>query len=160
VNCAVSKKPNLQRQKKVFTKHKGICLFFCFWILVLWKPANQEKLPFRGETPSHRVSELWWLEVLFSFSALTLLVGHQEEHPACKNWVMRCWCSYLSVAMCRLFGPADATASLNPIISCLIKSRLVLSFWCWLTDVVVENRPLNGCSSSSSSSSCCSSSSR
>jgi len=22
--------------------------------------------------------------VLFAFSALTLLVGHQEEHPACK----------------------------------------------------------------------------
>ena len=22
---------------------------------------------------------------LFAFSALTLLVGHQEEHPACKN---------------------------------------------------------------------------
>ena len=25
--------------------------------------------------------------VFFSFSALILLVGHQEEHPACKNWV-------------------------------------------------------------------------
>jgi len=24
------------------------------------------------------------------FSALTLLVGRQEEHPACKNCVMRC----------------------------------------------------------------------
>jgi len=58
----------------------------------------------------------------FTFSALTLLVGHQEEHPVCKNWVMRCWCGYLSGARCRLFtyGPADATASANPIISCLI----------------------------------------
>jgi len=39
-----------------------------------------------------------------------------------KNWVMRCWCRYLSGARCRLFayGPADATASQNPIISCLI----------------------------------------
>ena len=47
-----------------------------------------------------------------AFSALTLLVGCQEEHPACKNWVMRCWCGYLSGARCRLFayGPADATA--------------------------------------------------
>ena len=27
-----------------------------------------------------------------SFSALTLLVGRQEGHPACKrNWVMVCW---------------------------------------------------------------------
>jgi len=24
------------------------------------------------------------------FSALTLLVGRQEEHPACKSWVMTC----------------------------------------------------------------------
>ena len=52
----------------------------------------------------------------FAFSALTLLVGHQEEHPACKNWVMRCWCGYLSGARCRLFayGPADATAIPKP----------------------------------------------
>ena len=35
--------------------------------------------------------------------ALTVLVGHQEEHPACKNWVMRCRCGYLSVARCRFF---------------------------------------------------------
>jgi len=25
----------------------------------------------------------------FAFSALALLVGRQEEHPACKNGVMR-----------------------------------------------------------------------
>jgi len=31
------------------------------------------------------------------------------------------------------------------------KSRLVLHFWCRLTQVVLEMRPLNGCSSSSSS---------
>jgi len=44
-----------------------------------------------------------------AFSALTLLVGHQEEHPVCKNWVMRCWCG----------------AS--------FKSRPVLPFWYQLT---------------------------
>ena len=47
--------------------------------------------------------------------ALTLLVGHQEEHPVCRNGVMRGWCDYLSGARCRLFayGPAagDAVAS-------------------------------------------------
>ena len=26
----------------------------------------------------------------FAFSALTLLVGRQEEHPACKNGVVGC----------------------------------------------------------------------
>ena len=34
--------------------------------------------------------------LFYAFGALTLLAGHQEEHPVCKNWVMRCWCSYLS----------------------------------------------------------------
>ena len=76
-----------------------------------------------------------------TFSALTLLVRHQKEHTDYKNWVVRCWCGYLSKARCRLFayGPADA--------------RLVLPFWYWLNQIVVENRLLNCCSSSSSSSS-------
>ena len=41
---------------------------------------------------------------------------HQEEHSACKNWVMRCWCGHLSGAKCRLFayGPADSTAIPKP----------------------------------------------
>jgi len=46
-------------------------------------------------------------DVSFAFSALTLLVGRQEEHLACENWVL----GYLPGTMCRLFayGPADAT---------------------------------------------------
>ena len=53
---------------------------------------------------------------VFAFSALTLLVGRQEEHLACKTCVMRCWCEDLSGARCRLFvyGPVDATAILKP----------------------------------------------
>ena len=40
----------------------------------------------------------------------------QEEHPACKNWVMGCWGGYLSGARCRLFAynPVDATAIPKP----------------------------------------------
>jgi len=47
------------------------------------------------------------------FSALTLLAGRQEGHPACKNWVVRYWHGYLSGARRRWFvyGPADATAT-------------------------------------------------
>jgi len=45
-------------------------------------------------------------------SALALLVGRQEGHPACKNWVVVCWRGYLSGVRCRLaYGPADATAT-------------------------------------------------
>ena len=48
---------------------------------------------------------------LCAFSALTLLVGWQEGHPAWKNLV-RCWRCYLSGARCRLaYCPADATAT-------------------------------------------------
>jgi len=29
---------------------------------------------------------------IFPFGALTLLVGQQERHPACKNnWMLVCW---------------------------------------------------------------------
>ena len=52
-----------------------------------------------------------WYPCLFvvAFSALTLLVGRQEGHPA---WVVGCWHGYLSGARCRLaYGPADATAT-------------------------------------------------
>jgi len=42
-----------------------------------------------------------------AFSALTLLVGRQEGHPACKKLS-----GYLSGARCRLaYGPADAIAT-------------------------------------------------
>ena len=49
---------------------------------------------------------------IIAFSALTLLVVQQEEHPACKKIVVGCWRGYLSGARCRLaYGPADAAAT-------------------------------------------------
>ena len=44
------------------------------------------------------------------------LVGCQEEHPACKNWMIGCRCGYLSGTRCRLFayGLADATVIPKP----------------------------------------------
>jgi len=79
-----------------------------------------------------------------AFSALTLLVGRQEGHPACKKqsggvlawlsvcskvqaciWPSRCHCHSLSLAS--------------------QKSRLVLPFWYRLTRVVSETGPLNWC---------------
>ena len=146
-------------QKSLISNDRRRCLpnikvSVCFSVFEYWyyesRPIKRNSLS--GEKPPPIVylsyddwrcffpSVLWhcWLGIRKSIQPVKIEMG--------------CWCGYLSVAMCRLFGPADATASLNPIISCLIKSRLVLSFWCWLTDVVVENRALNGCSSSSSSS--------
>ena len=42
----------------------------------------------------------------------TLLVGWQEGHPSCKNWVVGRWRGYLSGARCGpAHGPANATAA-------------------------------------------------
>ena len=77
-----------------------------------------------------------------TFSALTLLVGRQEGHPACKKlsgevlasvwsevqsciWPSWCHCHSLSLAS--------------------VKSRMVLPFWYWITRVVLDKAPLNVC---------------
>jgi len=39
-----------------------------------------------------------------AFSALTLLVGRQEEHPACKNMSDEVLVHYLSGARCKWFA--------------------------------------------------------
>jgi len=64
-----------------------------------------------------------------ALSTVTLLVGRQEGHPACKkkikNCVMRCWHGYLSGARCKWFayGPADATVTPSSLVP--VKSRMV-----------------------------------
>jgi len=79
-----------------------------------------------------------------AFSALALLVGWQEGHPACKKlsggmlvglsvWskVQTCicpnWCHYHSLSVAS------------------VKSRLVLPFWYRPTQVVQDKGPLNRC---------------
>ena len=79
-----------------------------------------------------------------SFSALTLLVGRQEGHPACKKlsggvlaWLSVCsevqTCIWPSWCHCHSMSLAS------------VKSRLVLPFWYRLTRVVPEKGPLNVC---------------
>ena len=87
----------------------------------------------------------------FAFSALKVLVGRREEHLACKNWMVGCWCGYLSGARCRMQIVCIWSSwchCLPKTLSSLasFKSRLVLPFWHQLTQVVLEKRPLNGCS--------------
>ena len=75
-----------------------------------------------------------------------LLVGRQEGHAACKNWVVGCYHGYLSGARCRLaYGPADASATAHSLSLASVKSWLVLPFWYRLNRVVPEKWPLNGC---------------
>ena len=80
----------------------------------------------------------------FSFSALTLLVGRQEGHPACKKlsggvltwlsvWSELRTCIWLSWCHCHSLSLAS------------VKSRLVLPFWYRPTRVVLDKGPLNRC---------------
>ena len=81
---------------------------------------------------------------LYTFSALTLLVGRQEGHPACKNlsggvlawlsaWSDMQTCIWPSWCHCHSLSLASA------------KFRLVLPLWYRLTRVIPEKGPLNGC---------------
>jgi len=81
---------------------------------------------------------------LFAFCALKLLVRRQEEHAACENRVIRCWCAYLSRLRCRLFayGPADAIASQNPILMGVVVV-VVLSLRWFSLPVTVSQKLLN-----------------
>ena len=79
-----------------------------------------------------------------AFSALTLLVGWQEGHPACKKTSggVLAWLTVWSeVQTC--IRPSWCHCHSLSLAS--VKSRLVLPFWYRLTQVVLEKRPLNGC---------------
>ena len=68
---------------------------------------------------------------------------------------MRCWCGYLSgvrFADCLRMVQLMPLHPKTPSSLASFKSRLVLAFWYRLTQVVLEKRPLNRCSSSCSSS--------
>jgi len=71
--------------------------------------------------------------------------GVRESIRPIENWVIRCCYGYLCGVKCRWFayGPADATAI--PSSHAALKSRMVLPFWCRLTEIVLESRPLNKC---------------
>jgi len=79
---------------------------------------------------------------LYAFSALTLLVGSQEGHSACKKLSGGMRHCYLSGMRCKFaYGPADATAThylLLQYIQIGTLTFLVLPFWCRLIRVVLD----------------------
>ena len=79
-----------------------------------------------------------------AFSALTLLVGRQEGHPACKKQSggVLAWLSARS-KMRTCIWPSWCHCHSLTLAS--VKSRLVLPFWYRLTWVVPEKGPLIGC---------------
>ena len=79
-----------------------------------------------------------------AFSSLTLLVGRQEGHPACKKLSggVLAWLSVWSEVQTGIWPSGCHCYSLS---LASLKSRLVLPFWYRLTHIVLEKGPLNGC---------------
>jgi len=83
---------------------------------------------------------------MFAFSALTLVAGHQEEHPACKKLsdkVLLVWllvCSKMQM-ICIWFS----WCHFHPIISCFNKIQKGLIFLVPAYSGCPGNRLLNGC---------------
>ena len=87
---------------------------------------------------------LTYLLTILPFSALTLLVGQQEGHPACKKLSggLRAWLSVWSKVQTCIWPSWCHCHSLS---LASVKSILVLPFWYRLTWVVPEKGPLNRC---------------
>jgi len=68
-----------------------------------------------------------------------LLLGQQEGHSACKR--TKWWGSGMVICLER--GADLHMAQQMPLPLASVKSRLVLPFWYWLTQVVLEKGPLN-----------------
>ena len=90
------------------------------------------------------ISALYICILFFAFSALTLLVGWQEGHPACKKLSggVLAWLSVWSEVQTCIWPSCCHCYSLS---LASVKSSLVLPFWYRLTQVVPEKGPLNGC---------------
>jgi len=83
------------------------------------------------------------VDTSFAFSALTLLVGRQEGHPACKK--LR-WGT--GVVICLERGADLHMFQLMPrplTVSCFSKIQIFLPFWYWLTRVAPDKGLLSGC---------------
>ena len=82
--------------------------------------------------------------MMIAFSALTLLVGRQEGHSACKNLSggVLAWLSVWSEVQTCIRPSWYYCHSLS---LASLKSRLVLPFWYQLTRVVLDRGPLNVC---------------
>ena len=91
----------------------------------------------------------WWQQTL------------QVLYTPVPSVLWRCWLGSMKgirpvktewwgagVVICLERGAGLHTARQMPLpltVSCSVKSRLVLSIWCWLTRVVPDKGPLNGC---------------
>jgi len=92
-----------------------ICFFWC--AINMTRMETHSIFPHFLVTDGKQAMETNVPSVQCTFSALTLLVERQEGHLACKNWMVGCWCGYLSWVRCRFaYGPTDFWYGLNWIV--------------------------------------------
>ena len=105
---------------------------------------QQLLLPEMNTQMTISVPFLDYLPGCIAFSALTLLVGRQEGHPACKKLSggVLAWLSVWSEVQACMWPSWCHCQSLSLASG---KSRLVLPFWYRLTRVDPDKGPLNGC---------------
>ena len=114
------------------------------WAMVCWAHPR----------PCHKTHLDWFIclcrdlfpsfACIIAFSTLTLLVGRQEGHQACKKLSggVLVWLSVWSVVQTCIWPSWCHCHSLS---LASVKSRLVLPFWYRLTRVVPDKGLLNGC---------------
>ena len=115
----------------------------CFWLTtaqLLWIEVVVDFINFVTINVGLHFSAL----SAFAFSALTLLVGRQEGHPACKKrsgGVLE-WLSVWSEVQTCIW---PSWCHCNSLSLASVKSRLVIPFWYQLTRVVPAKGLLNRC---------------
>ena len=106
-----------------------------------------------GQTSWPREPCIWWIHICTmlwiqwaAFSALTLLVGRQERHPACKTLSvgLLVWLSVWSEVQTCIW-PSCCHCHCHSLSLASVKSRFVLPFCYQLTRVVLDKGPLNVC---------------
>ena len=131
----------------------------CEWISSLWSSDGSQG--YFAQRTYNRRSALWWVastcktvsskgqvKVLdltaYGFSALTLLVGRLEGHPACKKLSggMLAWLSVWSEVQTCINCIWPSWCHCHSLSLASVKSRLVF-IWYWLTWVVPEKGSLN-----------------
>ena len=125
----------LAHSSRSWRQRVALCVFDTAWTRV------------SGQVLQSRRQRQWYFSNnsnCSAFSALTLLVGRQEGHPACKKlsggvvawlsvWSKMQACIWPSWCQCHSLSVAS------------VKSRLVLPFWYRLTRVVLDKGLLNVC---------------
>ena len=121
--------------------HSTLLVYFvCIWL--------NPSLPLCGHSLWMILCEDWFYcnypICVVAFSALILLVGRQEGHPACKklSGAVLAWLSVWSAVQSCIWPSWCQCHSLS---LASVKSRLVLPIWYQHTWVVPDKQPLNTC---------------